>query len=66
MISQRRAISESEDKERRFFVLAQSSTVLALQSEAVARCVDPWRLGGEVIANWIQAGCPDQIEPREA
>jgi len=51
----------SEDKERRFYVFAPASVVLALQTEAVARDTDAWKLGGAVIGMWVAAGCPDSI-----
>lgn len=64
IIPPRQAISALEDKERRFYLFAPVSVVIALQAESAARCVDPWRLGGAVIAGWLAAGCPDQIQPR--
>lgn len=63
-IPPRQALSEIEDKERRFYVFAPASVVVALQLEAGQRCIDPWRLGGYVVQSWIEAGCPDLIEPR--
>lgn len=64
-IPSRKAVSEIEDKERRFYVFAPASVVVALQAEAASRCVDAWRLGGAVIQSWLEAGCPDQIERRK-
>ena len=64
-IPSRKALTELDDKERRFYVFAPASVVVALQAEAVGRCVDPWRLGGAVVQSWIEAGCPDRIEPRK-
>lgn len=63
-IPARKDISEIEDKERRFHVLAPASVVVALQVEAGKRCTDAWRLGGLVIQSWLEAGCPDSIQPR--
>ncbi|MFT0623293.1 hypothetical protein ACMHYQ_11645 [Ectopseudomonas guguanensis] len=63
-IPARKDISEIEDKERRFHVLAPASVVVALQVEAGKRCTDAWRLGGAVIQSWLEAGCPDHIERR--
>lgn len=63
-IPARKDVADIEDKERRFYVFAPASVVVALQLEAGQRCIDPWRLGGYVVQSWIEAGCPDQIEPR--
>lgn len=63
-IPSRKSPSEVGDKERRFYVLAPENVVLALQAEAVARATDAYRLGGAVIAQWIAAGCPDEIQAR--
>lgn len=53
----------TEDKERRFYVFAPASVILALQTEALARGTDAWKLGGAVIGQWIAAGCPESIPP---
>ncbi|WP_312226567.1 hypothetical protein [Stutzerimonas nitrititolerans] len=64
-IPARKDPAEAGDKERRFYVFAPASVVLALQAEGVARVTDPWRLGGAVLAQWVAAGCPDEIKPRD-
>lgn len=56
----------SEDKERRFYVFAPASMILALQTEALARGTDAWKLGGAVIGMWVAAGCPDSIVAAQA
>lgn len=56
--------ADTADKEKRFFVFASQGVILALQTEAVSRGLDAWRLGGAVITQWIEAGCPDAIQPR--
>ncbi|TWH71301.1 hypothetical protein LX59_01584 [Azomonas agilis] len=55
--------SDLEDKVKRFYMFAPTSVVLALQKEAAMRGTDSWNLGGIVIAQWLAAGCPDQIVP---
>jgi hypothetical protein len=58
--------SEIKDENKRFYVMAKASVHLALQQEAFKRGTDLWTLGGFVIASWLDAGCPDQIAPRES
>lgn len=58
-------LTQLEDKEKRFYVMAPSSVHLALQEEAHKRGTDLWHLGGFVLATWLQAGAPDQITPRD-
>jgi len=54
-------LDKPEPKERRFYVVADSSVHLDLQKEAHARGTDLWTLGGSVLAQWLAAGCPSQI-----
>ncbi len=61
----RKAPEERSDEPKRFYIFAAPSVVLELQKEAVSRSVNPWELGGLVIQQWIDAGCPDRIQPRE-
>ncbi|WP_350446824.1 hypothetical protein ABS648_23265 [Pseudomonas solani] len=61
----RKDISEVGTEERRFYVTAPARVVIQLQAEAAARGTDAYRLGGSVIALWVEAGCPDAITPRE-
>lgn len=63
MIPQRK--DKPADKERRFYVVAPSSTYLSMQQEAVARETDVWSLGGAVLKAWVEAGCPE-ISPQQA
>lgn len=65
MIPERKDLTDLPEKPRRFYVFAAPSAVVELQREAVSRCTDAWKLGGLVIEQWIKAGCPDQITPRE-
>lgn len=55
-------IDNAEDPKKRFYVFAPASVQLALQQEAHKRGTDLWTLGGLVLANWVAAGFPDQIQ----
>ncbi len=59
-------LSQVEDKEVRFYVVAQTSIKLALSEEAVRRGTDLWSLGGAVLAQWVTAGCPDSLSDNSA
>ena len=65
MIPERKEPTDLPEKPKRFYVFATPAVILHLQQEAVDRCVNPWQLGGLVIENWLQAGCPDHIQPRQ-
>lgn len=52
-------LDNPEPKERRFYVVADSSVHLALQQEAHSRGTDLWTLGGSVLTAWLSAGCPE-------
>ncbi len=54
-------LNQVEDKEVRFYVVAQTSVKLALSEEAVSRGTDLWTLGGAVLSQWVAAGCPDRL-----
>lgn len=51
-------LDNPEPKERRFYVVAESSVYLALQEEAHHRGTDLWTLGGLVLTAWLAAGRP--------
>jgi len=50
-----------DDKAKRFYVFAPSSTYLELQKEAFKRDTDLWNLAGSVLTAWLAAGCPDDF-----
>ena len=52
-------LAKVEDKEVRFYVHAPASVRLALTEEAHKRGIDLWILGGLVLAQWLDVGCPD-------
>lgn len=56
-------LEKPEPKERRFYVVADSTAHLRLQKEAHLRGTDLWTLGGSVLTDWLDAGCPDSITP---
>lgn len=55
-------LEKAEPKERRFYVVADSSVHLSLQQEAHLRGTDLWTLGGAVLTAWLRADCPDIFE----
>ena len=55
-----------EDKDVRFYVTAPASVRLALTQEAHDRGTDLWTLGGLVLAQWLEAGCPDGLSVNAA
>ena len=55
-----------DDKDRRFYISAPSSVYLHLQQEAIQRGTDLWTLGGLVLTQWLQAGCPDLAASTES
>lgn len=59
-------LAQIEDKEVRFYVHATASVRLALTQEAHRRGADYWTLGGAVIAQWLEAGCPDFVSASAA
>ena len=52
---------DAVDKDVRIYVFLPASARLKLIEEASARGLDWYRLGGAVLAMWVQAGCPDRI-----
>lgn len=59
-------LAQVEDKEVRFYVHAPASVRLALTEEAHKRGTDLWTLGGLVLAQWLEAGCPDGLSVNAA
>ncbi len=55
---------DAADKDVRIYVFLPASARLKLVEEAGARGLDWYRLGGAVLAMWVQAGCPDTIQPK--
>ena len=56
MIPARKSVIQPEQK--RFYVHSNTLVHLELQKEAYRRGLNPWDLGGLVIAQWIEAGFP--------
>ena len=56
-------LSKPIQKDRRFYVIADSAVYLALQKEAHARDTDLWTLCGSVLTAWLDAGCPLSFDP---
>lgn len=59
-------LAQVEDKEVRFYVHTRASVRLALTEEAHNRGTDLWTLGGLVLAQWLEAGCPDGLSVNSA
>ena len=55
-------LDNPEPKERRFYIVADSSVHLALQQEAHQRGTDLWTLGGAVLTAWLAAGGPSLFD----
>lgn len=51
-------LDNPEPKERRFYIVTDSTVYLELQHEAHQRDTNLWTLGGAVLTAWLSAGCP--------